>query len=267
METRMFNCIWVFNDKKLKRKFPEFWAEHGQFISENRRGFGYWIWKPFLILQCLESLDDGAGLLYLDAGCHLNTRGFALKRLRQYMEMAWEQGILVTQLYDGEFGFESLSERAWTKKQLLDEFDLNEEQIETGQFQSGIIFIRNNAGNRRLIESWLELAKADNYRLLTGANLQEENYPEFVEHRFDQSILSALLKSAGINGIRDETYWPESWLNEGKNFPIWAIRNTTGVDPFQWHFWDVPDRLVRFIRPTLKKFARRKSHSEILGSR
>ena len=34
-----YTTIYLVNDKK-------FWNTHSEFIKNNPRGFGYWIWKP-----------------------------------------------------------------------------------------------------------------------------------------------------------------------------------------------------------------------------
>ncbi|TLE03345.1 hypothetical protein [Helicobacter japonicus] len=33
------------------------------------RGFGYWCWKPYIILKTLEQLENNDILLYADIGC------------------------------------------------------------------------------------------------------------------------------------------------------------------------------------------------------
>lgn len=263
----LFTNYYSFDDKKLAKKYPFFWQEHESFIQSNKRGFGYWIWKPFLVLQCLEEMKEGEGLLYLDGGCHLNLNEGSILKLKNYFHTAEKTGMLVTQLFDGQFGFESLSEKSWTKKELLDLLEVSEPNRSSGQFQSGIIFVINNSENRRLIANWLDLCQTNNYGFLTGNSLVEQNYSSFVEHRFDQSIFSALAKNNGISGFRDETYWESSWLTEGHDFPIWAIRNTTGIDPFKVHWWDIPDRTVRIIRKYKSIFSsinwRRDSNSRL----
>lgn len=244
----LFKNYFAFDEKKLEKKHLGFWNEHVSFIHSNKRGFGYWIWKPFLILKCLEEMKEGEGLLYLDGGCHLNLNEASILKLKNYFHIAENKGMLVTQLYDGQFGFESLTEKSWTKKELLDLLEVSEPDRNSGQFQSGIIFVINNSDNRKLIARWLELCKTSNYGLLTGKSLVEQNYSTFIEHRFDQSIFSALAKNRGIASFRDETYWESSWQTDGHDFPIWAIRNTTGIDPFKVHWWDIPDRTVRILR-------------------
>jgi len=41
---------------------------NGEFIIKHRRGFGYWIWKPFLIWRTLMSRPLNEFVIYLDAG-------------------------------------------------------------------------------------------------------------------------------------------------------------------------------------------------------
>ena len=57
-----FSSITGLTDKDLKAD-TEFWFKHGAFIKRNPRGFGYWIWKPYIIWKTLKSLPDGDILL------------------------------------------------------------------------------------------------------------------------------------------------------------------------------------------------------------
>ena len=46
-----------------------FASKHAEFINKNRRGFGYWLWKPYLIKKNMDAMEDGDILLYSDSGC------------------------------------------------------------------------------------------------------------------------------------------------------------------------------------------------------
>jgi hypothetical protein len=66
-----FDQIYLFTiDDLIADK--QFWQTHSEFISKNNRGYGYWLWKPYIIKKTLESLSDGDILLYLDAGCEID---------------------------------------------------------------------------------------------------------------------------------------------------------------------------------------------------
>lgn len=97
------------------------------------RGFGYWMWKPEVILRSLERIADGEVLLYLEAGCHLNPAGGA--RFSQYVEFvaASSSGLLAFQYrrlpsapanYPIERA-ESLLDRYYTKREALEALEID----------------------------------------------------------------------------------------------------------------------------------------------
>lgn len=47
-ELKLFDEIIVYTGNNLKED-TEFWNKHSEFILNNRRGFGYWLWKPYII--------------------------------------------------------------------------------------------------------------------------------------------------------------------------------------------------------------------------
>ena len=67
----------IFNDIKLYSKDDlesdiNFWNKNKDFIINNPRGFGYWIWKPYLIKKSMDQMKDNDILLYLDCGCEID---------------------------------------------------------------------------------------------------------------------------------------------------------------------------------------------------
>ena len=69
-----YTTIYLVNDKK-------FWNEHGDFIKKNPRGFGYWIWKPYLIKKTLEKaqLSDKLYIEFSESPClYVKTHGIGL---------------------------------------------------------------------------------------------------------------------------------------------------------------------------------------------
>jgi hypothetical protein len=80
----IFDDILIYNEEDLIN-FNEFWDKHKNFIKNNKRGYGYWIWKSYLVLKTLELMNDNDILLYADAGCSLNING--VERLKEYFEI------------------------------------------------------------------------------------------------------------------------------------------------------------------------------------
>lgn len=67
----LFNDIILYTDLFLKND-QVFWNNHSKFIENNKKGYGYWLWKPYIIKKTLEKMNDEDILLYLDCGCELN---------------------------------------------------------------------------------------------------------------------------------------------------------------------------------------------------
>ena len=72
-EFKLFTEIFCMTESDLKEDL-EFWGKHGEFMMNNRKGYGYYIWKPYIISKTLSKLEKDDILLYLDAGCELNLK-------------------------------------------------------------------------------------------------------------------------------------------------------------------------------------------------
>jgi hypothetical protein len=65
----LFDSINVYNFNDLDNDFK---MKHIRFIAANKRGFGYWIWKPYVIFKSFEKIQEGDILLYVDVCTLLN---------------------------------------------------------------------------------------------------------------------------------------------------------------------------------------------------
>ena len=69
-QMKVYDGIYLYNEDNLDKDFyTEF---EDKFCL---RGFGYWVWKPHIILQVLSIINEGDILQYTDIGCHLNKKG------------------------------------------------------------------------------------------------------------------------------------------------------------------------------------------------
>jgi hypothetical protein len=207
----VFDEIYCFDDSDLK-KDEIFWNKHGSFIEKNYKGYGYWIWKPYLIHKKLNELNEGDILVYADCGCEINING--KKRFNEYIDMLDNNennyGII-------SFQMEHL-EKLWTKKAILQWFEADENIKNTGQCIGGIQIIKKNEHSINIINEWLNNIK---YEFINDTRNDEEPY--FIENRHDQSIYSIIVKKYGSIKLSDET-WFHDW-NNGINYPILAKRN------------------------------------------
>jgi hypothetical protein len=209
----IYDKIIGYTEKELKEK-NKFWKKHEKFIESNPRGYGYWLWKSFIIKETLKDMDENDILVYADAGCTLNKNGN--KRLLEYFDIVKNSsfGILSFEL--------GTIEKSYTKMDIFNEMNVLELK-DTKQLVGGIFIIRKCERIVNLVKEWYKLCC--NYHLINDEPSNIPNYPEFVDNRHDQSIFSLLRKKRGTEILSDETYFYPDWENLGKNYPFWAIRN------------------------------------------
>lgn len=63
--------ISILTEKDLNQGFVDAFSTH---LVKGSRGFGYWCWKPQVVLQNLNKMRENDILIYMDAGCHLNIK-------------------------------------------------------------------------------------------------------------------------------------------------------------------------------------------------
>lgn len=235
-EMGVFDTIIGSDERDLSGDFQKRFQEH---LKRNTRGFGYWCWKPQIVLQSLRDMNDGDVLLYLDAGCHLNIHG--TWRMKNYIDMIQDapSGVLGFQARVPELPFSydgrkllDLRDCRWIKGDLLDHFDLRtrEDILQSQTIGAGIIFFRKCEQTLALLDAWKTVIETD-FSLLDDTPSISENHPEFVAHRHDQAIFSILGKLNEIETVSAYEYWyPQPGSKKPdwealKEYPILAMRD------------------------------------------
>jgi hypothetical protein len=201
----LFDTIIGYTEKDLQED-TEFWSQHGEFIRKNPRGYGYWIWKPYLILKTLNQMSEGDCLIYADAGCQLNLEGKPV--LEEWIEnlKETEQGVL---LFDTSY-----KEGIYTKGDIFEYFNCHE-LTDSIQRLAGIQFICCKAESIAFYKELVE--HTSKYDLISDKKSSYPNTAGFQEHRHDQSILSILSKLRNIECMPRKT--TKEYL-----CPIWTVR-------------------------------------------
>ena len=171
---------------------------HKDFIYNNTRGFGYWIWKPFIILKQLNKMRENDYLFYVDAGSKILPQRES--RFKEYFTLLEQQPV---------WGSATVSylEKAFQKMSLLKRLDLNNQSfLESYQIESGKLFVRKCQESVDFIQEWSDLCIENNYKFVTDDLDGEEQVTGFLEHRHDQSILSALIKKRNWKWFDEESY-------------------------------------------------------------
>ena len=213
----IFDHIIGYTDKDLKDD-ATFWNKHQRFIEENAaKGYGYWLWKSYLIKKTLEMMTDDDILVYADAGCIINPHG--KPRLLEYFD-------IVNQSPHGNFSFQMEHlEKCWTKKSVFDYCDVISDTsiTETGQLVGGIYVIRKCVFTVNLVNKWYD--GCCQYHILDGSTTATAADHVFRDNRNDQSLFSVLRKKHGtVMSKTDDTWFDPDWNTRGHHFPFWAIR-------------------------------------------
>lgn len=186
---------------------PEFCIRHKDILAQ-KRGAGFWIWKPYIIMKTLERMDEGDYLVYCDAGA------FLIKSCDYIFDGMKNGDVWVSDI--------PLIEREWTKPALFDEMGVvdNDYILNGNQMQGSIIGIRKSDASMAFVKKWDELCcKPD----LLWPMRSDEPHGLCLAHREDQSILSVLCKTQGIKAHRDPTQYgriPEKYRVRGAVFSV-----------------------------------------------
>jgi hypothetical protein len=200
-ESKLYTDIDLKNDKY-------FWNKHSNFIENNKKGYGFWMWKSYLIKKEMDNMVDGDILLYLDAGCEVDYRKKEL--FKDYFNYVKQDYIIGSQLQH--------QEKTWTKMDLIKYLNM-EDYLNTGQREGGINMFYVNDKTRMLVNEWYKISSM--YNLIDGSKSISKNDPSFKEHRHDQSIFSLLTKKYKI------------FSNKNINDIVEVIRNKSGTSKIQ----------------------------------
>ena len=194
----LFEDIYIYTENDLDKDFKR---KQRQILKLGSRGFGYWIWKPCIIKQTLRKMEEGDQLLYIDSGCHLNSKG--KKRLLEYFDSIEQSDLKI-----GGFQIESChNEYCWSKRDLIVHLGVqdNDDILNSGQICAGHVFLKKCEKSVAFIDEWMNIL--ENYHFLDDSPSNSSEHPLFKEHRHDQSVFSLLgkLKNA-VRFSGDEVY-------------------------------------------------------------
>lgn len=179
----MFDNVFALNEKDLA---SEFLNRHEEFIDNNPRGYGYWIWKPQVIKQIMDLVPENSIIIYCDAGCSIQNKEDILKLITQIDE----KGILA-------FQWDEDKESSWSKMDTINK--VYPDGSEDPQIIATAILFRKCKMSDEFLNEWLSYC--EDYHLVDDSQSNESNAENFKEHRHDQSIFSLLCKKHGVKTI------------------------------------------------------------------
>jgi len=180
--------IFEYSDEWLKGR--SFYRENQNILSQ-ARGSGYWLWKPYIILETLKDMNEDYILVYMDCGDWLvGNPGHFLKE-----KMASVDILLTLGNWENRF---------YTKRDCFIMMDCDSKRYwDTVQAEAGIIVCKKTEPTLSFINQWL-IHCLNEYMITDLPNIcGKENFPEFIDHRHDQSILTNMKEKYGIECTKE----------------------------------------------------------------
>lgn len=203
----------------------EFLKKYGSHFRDYKRGYGYWSWKPYFILQELNRLNEGDTVVYADAGCMLLNKN--RNKLAEWIDIASSSDSGILSPCYGPY-----IEHEWTRGDLHEYIDKtynkNHIDIFDKALQCGatVMVICKKKKSVEFVKNWLDVM-TEHFHLCTDEPSSVPNHPDFKENRHDQSVFSMLSKIYGI-----ETIETKYGVYDKENSPIFAARCRN--DKYTW---------------------------------
>lgn len=202
-------------------------VEIGELIQHllelSKRGFGYWAWKPSILLFA-DSVFPNQTIWYADAGSSFNFQSTLVDELAAWREYAIMNNGLAWYLPNHP-------EISWTKIELFNRLKVPKNLLKKNQIQSGLIILPPSDLRRKFLLEWREIMKMENGFYLTDEFRQQQPL-ELIEHRHDQSIFSILWRKYNFGQLPDK----KDPYTGAINSPILSTRNNTQVSYFRNRF-------------------------------
>jgi len=176
--------------------------EKNQHILDQKRGAGYWLWKPYFIYETLKKINDGDIVFYVDAGNQfLNDPTFLYERINE------NNGII---LFDNRDGVESGGAAQNFISCKRDSFVLmgcdSNEYITGKHLNASYQIYQKNKNTLSFVSEYLDICQ--NVNIITDTpNQHGPNYLGYYDHRHDQSVLSLLSIKHKITPFVDPSEW------------------------------------------------------------
>ena len=184
-------------------KKSDFYLDNKE-ILDKPKGLGYWLWKPYIILKALESIEHGDIVIYSDCGIEI------IKSIIPLIDICKDQDPVLL------FGNGNFTNATWTKRDCFVLMNCDAESYwYSPHCDAAFSIFRKCDLSIQFLNEWLNYGK--DMRIITDdANeCGLQNLPEFIEHRWDQSILSLLAQKYQLSLYRMPTQFGNHYKTPG----------------------------------------------------
>jgi len=154
----------LFDTVKFLNEFDlgsDFYTRFGKYIIQDKHGFLYYVWQPYLDLQELSKLEDGDYLVYMDGGSSFTRDPEHDARAIKYAVDKLDKSpsnlfFSMSTMYSVKF--RNIAKKKFIEKFKPDEFLMNR----FPHYQAGFIVFKKNQQAIDFCKKWYEMMR-DNY--------------------------------------------------------------------------------------------------------
>jgi len=185
-----FKNIYLYTDDHIVD--TEFYKNNIDILTSDRGG-GYWLWKPYILLdQCYKNPNEK--FLYMDCGDEID-----IENIPKLLEILGDSSLCLAKNFH--------SHSAYTKRDCFYFMNCDDNKYWNAyQIEAGNILFKADEYSIKIFEEWLYWCKDP--RILT--DIPNEcgfpNHSNFIQHRWDQSVLTNLQIKYDLYSTTDFTF-------------------------------------------------------------
>ncbi len=206
--------VWVYDDNWLINHRPEFY-ELNRWLWEHhhKRGFGWYAWKPFILIDALDKLAEGDVVLYFDADT------FPVDDFSMLYETCARDGGIMLFKAGGNVS-QRFTQGQWCKRDCF--IVMNQDEERYHQAEAGVarfmLFQKGPWRARQFLMEWLTYCVNPLATTFDPSVLAKE-VPGFVEHRTEQAIMTNLAHKYGLRLYREACELGNSFPEDQGMYP------------------------------------------------
>ena len=180
-----FNII-VFDKANINKNFIK---NHKNILSL-KRGGGYWLWKPYIINDTINKINNDDILFYIDSQYY-----FIEEFTNLFFDYMKTHDCLIFKNKPNDNIFYM---KNWCKMDVICKYNMNDKIFNNNveDCWAGCIILKKNDNTIKYVGEWLNMCC--DYENITDSPSKLKNNSYYMEHRHDQSLLSIIVHKYNI---------------------------------------------------------------------
>lgn len=207
--------VWVYDDRWVVEEHKDFY-EHNRWLWDHhhKRGFGWYAWKPFILLDAFERMREGDVVMYIDADT-FPVDDFSVL----YETCAKDGGIMLFKA--GGNVRQRFRQSQWCKRDCFVVMNQDAEQYYNAE--AGVarfmLFQKGQWRAHQFLMEWLTYCVNPLATTFDPSVLGAPEVAGFVEHRTEQAIMTNLAHKYGLKLYREACELGNSFPEDKELYP------------------------------------------------